>query len=155
MLSDLDHALTTLSRLVWLASKQKRRGWFSPWLFPLLPRENFLKKEKRKVLCSLETQTIVSLCRVLFCSGRIRQIFGWCPDTGSGCVSTSFCWGNSIAYATKGRATFSATLVLREEPWVQSLRHLVLAWLRSTHPTTHSWGCLGASSTECWQEIIS
>lgn len=66
MLSDLLHALATLSRLVCRpASKQKRRDWFPPCLFPLLPKENFLKKGKGKVLSSLETLTVVSVYSIV------------------------------------------------------------------------------------------
>lgn len=109
--------------------------------FPCSQRKISWKRGKGRFFPHLKLW-LLSLCKVLFCSGRIRQIFGWCPDTGSGSVSTSFFWGNSIASATKGRAAFSATLVPRDEPWVQSVRHLVLAWLCSSHPTTHP-GWLG------------
>lgn len=97
--------LATHSRFVCkYKPEQKRGGKLTSCLYPMPPKENFLKKRKGKVL--------FFRLRVLICSVRIRQIFGLCLHRGTDCASTAF---HNLVSATKGRATFCTMVILRDE----------------------------------------
>lgn len=107
--------LATHSRFVCkYKPEQKRGGKLTSCLYPMPPKENFLKKRKGKVL--------FFRLRVLICSVRITQIFGLCLHRGTDCASTAF---HNLVSATKGRATFCTMVILRDELRVQKPQNFV------------------------------